>query len=239
MTMNRQTQVQDLEYLSFGSTFKHQKDTKSSSSTSMHNCAPFPWKIHEMLDAAEKQGFTSIVSWLPGNNAFKVHNSTVFVEHAMPQYFKQTKYKSFQRQLNIWGFMRVLEGPDKGGYTHSCFVRDNSSLCRNMKRQKIKGTGTPRSRPRPTSSTKTTSARPVTPMTPTKAAMSVRCESLVSDHSMGPLTPEVTPTESRNDDCVSWFEGRKFYFVSADYDPKEKTTKYYESIPFRLPCIKY
>jgi hypothetical protein len=102
---------------------------------------PFPWKLHEMLDDAEKdESFQSIMSWLPDReNAFRIHNSAAFVDLVMPKYFKQTKYKSFQRQINIWGFCRISSGPDKGGYVHPYFVRDKPSLCCQMVRRKIKG----------------------------------------------------------------------------------------------------
>jgi hypothetical protein len=101
---------------------------------------PFPWKVHEMLDRADKEGFEHIVSWLPTEvHGFKVHNSKEFVSIVLPKFFRQTKYKSFQRQCNIWGFERLLDGPFKGGYTHDEFVKGNPSLCSKMKRQKIKG----------------------------------------------------------------------------------------------------
>jgi len=57
------------------------------------------------------------------------------------RFFSQTKYASFQRQLNIYGFNRFLRGQDKGAYYHLCFVRGHRSLVRNMVRRKIKGTG--------------------------------------------------------------------------------------------------
>ena len=74
----------------------------------------FPWKLHDMLDAADEKGFTSVVSWLPDGRSFKVHDKETFVSLIMRRYFEQTKYKSFQRQLNMWGFERHLSGPHKG-----------------------------------------------------------------------------------------------------------------------------
>jgi hypothetical protein len=32
----------------------------------------FPWKLHEMLELAEKEDFENIVSWLPSGRSFKV-----------------------------------------------------------------------------------------------------------------------------------------------------------------------
>jgi len=57
------------------------------------------------------------------------------------RFFGQTRYASFQRQCNIYGFNRFLQGKDKGGYYHLCFVRDNRPLVRGMVRRKIKGRG--------------------------------------------------------------------------------------------------
>ena len=85
-------------------------------------------------------GDKSIVSWQPHGRAFTVHKTKEFVTLIMPQFFNQTKYASFQRQLNLYGFSRLTHGPDKGAYYHSCFIRGERSLCRRMIRQKIKGT---------------------------------------------------------------------------------------------------
>jgi hypothetical protein len=93
-----------------------------------------------MLDHMEECGDKSIVSWQPHGRAFTVHKSKEFVTLIMPQFFNQTKYASFQRQLNLYGFSRLTHGPDKGAYYHSCFIRGERNLCRRMNRQKIKGT---------------------------------------------------------------------------------------------------
>jgi len=66
-----------------------------------------------------------------------------FADVIMPQYFNQTKYRSFQRQLYIYGFDRIKEktSDDYGAYFHNLFVRGKTDLCLDMTRQKIKGTG--------------------------------------------------------------------------------------------------
>jgi hypothetical protein len=103
----------------------------------------FPWKLHEMLDNANVEGFSDIVSWLPGStNSFKVHQSAVFVQGIMHCYFKKIQFKSFQRQINIWGFECIKGGAGKGGYQDTNFIRSMPLLCFMMKRVKIKGTGT-------------------------------------------------------------------------------------------------
>jgi hypothetical protein len=99
----------------------------------------FPCRVHDMLARSVMDGFECIVSWQPGNDeGFKVHDPEMFVGIVMPLFFKQTKYKSFQRQLNLYGFNRVDEGPNKGSYTHKFFVRNQRGLCKRMARQRVK-----------------------------------------------------------------------------------------------------
>ena len=57
----------------------------------------------------------------------------------VPKYFRQTKFKSFQRQLNLWGFETIRGGEEKNSIFHRFFVRDCPELCHNMTRIKIKG----------------------------------------------------------------------------------------------------
>jgi hypothetical protein len=118
--------------------------TDDSTHAAKKECIQFPWKLHEMLDDADVEEFSDIVSWLPGStNSFKVHQREVFVEGIMPRYFRKIQYKSFLRQIHMWGFKRIKGGASKGGYRHSNFVRGMSSLCCLMKRVKIKGNGSP------------------------------------------------------------------------------------------------
>jgi hypothetical protein len=100
----------------------------------------FPWRIHKMLDDAQTKGFQDTVSWLQDGKGFKVHDQVRFAGTIMQIYFSQTQYKSFQRQLNIYGFQRTTTtGPGKGGYTHEFLVRGEPKRCRFMVRTKIKG----------------------------------------------------------------------------------------------------
>jgi hypothetical protein len=105
----------------------------------------FPFKIHAMLEDVQKEGNDSIVSWLPDGNSFRIHKPKEFAEYVIPRYFNQTKYRSFQRQLHIYGFERIRDENSQGVrayYYHKLFVRGKSGLCRQMTRQTVKGTGT-------------------------------------------------------------------------------------------------
>jgi hypothetical protein len=89
----------------------------------------FPITLHKMLQNAEQNDFQDIVSWNSTGTSFKVHKRREFAERIMPVYFtKQTKYKSFQRQLNLYGFSRIHHGMNKGNYCHTLFSRHNPSL---------------------------------------------------------------------------------------------------------------
>lgn len=126
-------------------TLQQEQDENDKSIAKGGVSTPFPWKLHEMLDEMAKKQDDSIVCWQPHGRAFMVHDPKEFVTRIMADYFNQTKYASFQRQLNLYGFSRLSHGRDKGAYYHQCFVRGQRNLCRNMIRQKIKGTKVRRS----------------------------------------------------------------------------------------------
>lgn len=89
---------------------------------------PFPWRLHQILDDMHESGDTSIISWVPDGRHFHVHNPTLFVEEIIPKFFKQKSFKSFQRQLHIYGFQRVADFPNQGAYCHEKFIRGNRKL---------------------------------------------------------------------------------------------------------------
>lgn len=51
---------------------------------------------------------------------------------------RHAKYASFMRQVNGWGFKRVVSGNDHNSYCHEWFVRDSPQTCLKMKRIKKK-----------------------------------------------------------------------------------------------------
>ena len=68
-----------------------------------------------------------------------VHNTKAIVD-ILPSFFSQTKYRSFQRQLNMWHFKRIPCGPYKGGFIHPLFQRGRKDLCSKMSRNILDNT---------------------------------------------------------------------------------------------------
>lgn len=108
------------------STPKMRKDRRTTAS--------FPVKLIRMLTEVEKCGQQSIVTWNPDGRTLQVLNHKKFVSEILPNYFKQSKYKSFQRQLNFYGFQRINRGPLEGSYGHPKFVHGNEVQVKHMSR---------------------------------------------------------------------------------------------------------
>eukprot|EP00580_Thalassiosira_gravida_P018760 CAMPEP_0201671984 /NCGR_PEP_ID=MMETSP0494-20130426/31237_1 /ASSEMBLY_ACC=CAM_ASM_000839 /TAXON_ID=420259 /ORGANISM="Thalassiosira gravida, Strain GMp14c1" /LENGTH=264 /DNA_ID=CAMNT_0048153499 /DNA_START=237 /DNA_END=1031 /DNA_ORIENTATION=+ len=102
---------------------------------------PFPIKFYRMLDQVRDEGLESTVSWLSHGRAFKIHKPKAFAATIMTRFFNQSKYTSFQRQLNLYGFSRCSRGRDSGAYYHPFFLRGHQSMAKNITRTKVKGNG--------------------------------------------------------------------------------------------------
>jgi hypothetical protein len=94
-----------------------------------------------MLEDVAANGHEDVISWQPHGRAFRVHKPPEFVSGVMSCYFKQTQYKSFQRQLHMYGFRRITgKGMlDNGAYYHEMFIRGQKHGSLRMTRHKIKG----------------------------------------------------------------------------------------------------
>jgi len=120
------------------------KRTKSRSGFRGGVKEPFPLILHKMLASVQESGLSNIISWSTHGRAFKVYKSEAFVNVVLHRFFKQTKITSFHRQLNLYGFRRILKGADSGAYFHEMFLRGKPFLCRAMIRVKVKGQFHPR-----------------------------------------------------------------------------------------------
>jgi hypothetical protein len=107
----------------------------------------FPFILHTMLEDAVEHHFDHIVSWVPNSNnrGFIVHKPKLFAEFIMKQYFTtQNRYKSFLRQLNLYGFERITEKCNdprnlpQGAYCHPLFIRGKPDLSACMDRPRAR-----------------------------------------------------------------------------------------------------
>lgn len=105
--------------------------------------APFPVKLHIMLEEIEKEGYSDIIAWQPHGRCFIIHDPERLRIEVLPRFFPTlSKLASFQRQLNLYGFVRLTrQGSDRGGYYHEKFLRYRAWLALNIPRIKVKGTG--------------------------------------------------------------------------------------------------
>ena len=97
---------------------------------------PFPLKLYRILYDAEKNGQSDIISFLPHGRAFAVHKSKEFIRDIMPKYFAAGRMNTFLKQLNLYFFVRITDGKDKGAYRHPKFARGKRHLCKKIKRKR-------------------------------------------------------------------------------------------------------
>ena len=181
----------------------------------------FPGKLHDMMVFVEREGLESIISWVRNGSALMVHNPDKLVE-LLPLFFSQTKYRSFQRQLNMWHFQRVLDGPDRGAFVHPYFIRGNKPLCAYMSRHGI-------NLPEPHCVN-----QPEADSDGLQKTLSSLQSVLESSDALS-MEDGVHSGCDLKDGDLSIFEGRKFYFVdSVTYDTSknkqaEKENEYRKS----------
>jgi len=95
----------------------------------------FPYRLFTMLNYIDENPEWNVaVSWSANGQAFFINNREKLVE-ILPKFFMQTQFKSFTRQLNLWGFERILPN----GWFSEHFVRGNVSCLGRLTYVKVKG----------------------------------------------------------------------------------------------------
>jgi hypothetical protein len=74
------------------------KDAPEEEMMNTNHKLPFPWKLHMLLDEAQRMGYQDIVSWDANGTSFRVYKPIEFCESILVRYFRQSKYGSFTRQ---------------------------------------------------------------------------------------------------------------------------------------------
>lgn len=94
----------------------------------------FPEKLYKILSNEE---LASILSWTSNGNAFTIHKGKKFIRDIIPMYFDTSKWKSFQKQLNIYGFECTKDENRIATYRHRKFSQSQPQLVKEMKREKV------------------------------------------------------------------------------------------------------
>ena len=71
---------------------------------------------------------------MPHGRSWRVLKPREFEVKVIPIYFEHSKFSSFIRQANGWGFRRITQGRDRNSYYHPLFLRGLPHLCKQMKR---------------------------------------------------------------------------------------------------------
>nr|GEV66243.1 heat stress transcription factor B-2a-like [Tanacetum cinerariifolium] len=96
---------------------------------------PFLTKTYQLVD---DKAINDIISWNDDGSAFIVWNPTEFAKDLLPKYFKHNNFSSFVRQLNTYGFRKVV--PDRWEFSNDCFRRGEKRLLCDIQRRKISST---------------------------------------------------------------------------------------------------
>jgi len=97
----------------------------------------FPQRLYDMLEDADEEGYSHLLGWSPDGMSFRMFydaknksNNKCFVE-VLKRKFNQTQFKSFLRQLQLYGFERQCKGSRKGECKHPLFQRGQQQLFQN------------------------------------------------------------------------------------------------------------
>jgi hypothetical protein len=92
----------------------------------------FPAKMYAILS---RKDLSDIITWLPHGRSWKVLKPREFEVKVIPTYFEHSKFSSFIRQANGWGFRRIIsKGADRNSYYHELFLRARPHLIKLMRR---------------------------------------------------------------------------------------------------------
>ncbi|CAM8933603.1 unnamed protein product [Rhodiola kirilowii] len=74
---------------------------------------PFLTKTYQLVDDLS---IDSVISWNEDGTAFVIWNPAEFARDVLPKYFKHNNFSSFVRQLNTYGFRKVM--PDRWEFSN-------------------------------------------------------------------------------------------------------------------------
>ncbi|XP_004371561.1 heat shock factor protein 4 isoform X2 [Trichechus manatus latirostris] len=106
--------------------------------------SPVPAFLGKLWALVGDPGTDHLIRWSPSGTSFLVSDQNRFAKEVLPQYFKHSNMASFVRQLNMYGFRKVVS-IEQGGllrperdhveFQHPSFVRGHEQLLERVRRK--------------------------------------------------------------------------------------------------------
>ncbi|KAE8718512.1 Heat stress transcription factor B-1 [Hibiscus syriacus] len=141
--------------------------------------APFLTKTYQLVDDPITD---DVVSWSENGSSFVVWKTADFAKDLLPTCFKHNNFSSFIRQLNTYGFRKVV--PDKWEFANENFKRGQNELLSKIRRRKMV-----------TSSPANGKSSGAGILSPTNSGEDLGSTSTSSHDSKNPGSVEMTPEE--------------------------------------------
>ncbi|KAG8181976.1 hypothetical protein JTE90_014355 [Oedothorax gibbosus] len=107
------------------------------------NSSNVPAFLIKLWKLVEDPSCDDLIAWSDAGYSFLIKDQTKFAKDLLPQYFKHNNMASFVRQLNMYGFKKVMNIEKSGlktdnnemEFQHGCFVKERADLLELIKRK--------------------------------------------------------------------------------------------------------